>query len=171
MSEHAIDELLAELLIIKDLYICGRMNQEICNTVFAKKSAAVKRTSNWDKYQDLSDAYVSDSITEILERRKSLLEEFAKLGDVSLDVIFNTIYDDFDDDLVNEMMSDFYGGKDTVAFAIAYNQYASDFNSIISDQLYKFKRTNESEVPDSFSPHMIDDFDTPGFDDPEDFYQ
>ncbi len=132
-SHHTIDELLTELLIIKDLYICGRMNQTICNSVTSGNSRKKKSQDNWEKYEELSNSYVNDSIQELATRRESIADEFADCGDLTLEIVFDTIYDEFDEELINDMMLDYYGGKDTVDFAIAYNQYSCDFNSMLSE--------------------------------------
>lgn len=135
MEEQTIDELLTELLIIKDLYICGRMNQAICASVTAGSSKPKKSKENWVKYEELSDSYVNDSIQELMSREQFLIEKIEEFGPISLEVVYDTIYDEFDEELINDMMLDYYGGKDTVDFAIAYNQYSCDFNAILSEHV------------------------------------
>ena len=133
MHREGLDELLTEVLVIKDLYICGRMNQSICNAVVESGNRAKYSQNNWRKYEDLSEAYKNDSIDELVERKDFLTESLTEFGPVTLSLIFDTTYDDFDEDLFNDMMKDFYGGMDTVAFAASYNRYSEDFNALISE--------------------------------------
>lgn len=133
MQRPALDELLTETLVIKDLYICGRMNQGICNAVVKSGNKSRYSESNWKRYEDLSEAYRNDSINELFDRRDNLAEGIEAFGPVTLELVLDTTYEDFDEDLINDMMQDFYGGRDTVAFATSYNRYAEDFNALVSE--------------------------------------
>lgn len=133
MANSSIEELLTEILVIKDLYVCGRMNQSICHAVVGAGDKEQFSAKNWTQYEDLSDSYVKDSISELLFRRDDIVEQVAQCGPVSVNVIYDTSYVDFDDDLINDMMQDFYGSKDSVAFASSYNYFAEDFNAILSE--------------------------------------
>lgn len=133
MAYSNIEELLTEILVIKDLYICGRMNQSICHAVVGAGKEKSFTKKNWLQYEELSESYVRDSISELIFRREDLLDKIEEFGPVSANVIFDTSYSDFDEELINEMMSDFYGGKDSIAFASSYNYFSEDFNSILAE--------------------------------------
>lgn len=135
MSKQELDEILTEILVIKDIYICGRMNQAICSAVVKNSLKPKYSRNNWDRYEELSNAYRDDSIGELLARRDELLVNIEENGLLTVDLILGSSYKDFDDDLMNEMMKDFYGGKDTIAFATCYSEYAEDFNAILSEYL------------------------------------
>ena len=63
-----------------------------------------------------------------------MLKEKFSMGEyTSANAVFDTSYADFDEDLINDMMSDFYGGKDSIAFASSYNYFSEDFNAILSE--------------------------------------
>ena len=128
-----IDELLTEILVIKDLYICGRMNQSICLAVVGSGQENHFSSNNWDQYEELSNSYVNDSIEELVARRDEILDKIKDIGPISANIVFDTNYNDFDDELINEMMQDFYGGKDSIAFASSYNYFCEDFNAILSE--------------------------------------
>ncbi len=129
--EPRLEELLSEILVIKDLYVCGRLNQSIClSTVGVRNNDS---NSNWEKYEQLSDSYVKDSIVELFQRRDNIVAEFDGSRPVSANVLYDTSYLDFDEDLMNDMMRDFFGGKDSIAFASSYNYFAEDFNAILSE--------------------------------------
>jgi len=128
-----IEELLTEILVIKDLYVCGRMNQSICYAVVSAGQHKSFSNKNWHEYEKLSDSYVKDSLSELLFRQEDLLEKLSECGPVSANVVFDTSYADFDEDLINEMMTDFYGSKDSIAFASTYNYFSEDFNAILSE--------------------------------------
>jgi hypothetical protein len=129
--ESRLEELLSEILVIKDLYVCGRLNQSICLSAVSVRGK--DSNSNWEKYEALSDSYVNDSISELLNRRETLIEEFDGSRPVSANVLYDTSYMDFDEDLINDMMQDFFGSKDSIAFASSYNYFAEDFNAILSE--------------------------------------
>lgn len=133
MSQPRIDELLTEILVIKDLYICGRMNQSICLAVVGAGQDGHFSSNNWNQYEKLSDSYVNDSIAELVSRREDILDKVDEVGPVSANIVFDTSYNDFDEDLINDMMQDFYGGKDSIAFASSYNYFCEDFNAILSE--------------------------------------
>ncbi len=133
MASSKIEELLSEILVIKDLYICGRMNQSICYAVVGAGQQKNFSKKNWNVYEELSENYIKDSISELVFRRDELIEELQKVGPVTANVVFDTSYADFDDELINEMMTDFYGGKDSIAFASSYNYFSEDFNAILSE--------------------------------------
>ncbi len=133
MAHSHIDELLSELLVIKDLYVCGRMNQSICSAVVGSGAHKDFSRKNWKQYEELSDSYVEDSISELLFRREDITDGVAQCGPVSVNIVFDTSYMDFDDELINEMMQDFYGAKDSIAFASSYNYFSEDFNAILSE--------------------------------------
>ena len=109
------------------------MNQSICHAVVGAGDKEQFSQKNWTQYEDLSDSYVKDSISELLFRRDDIVEHVAECGPVSVNVVYDTSYVDFDDDLINDMMSDFYGSKDSIAFASSYNYFAEDFNAILSE--------------------------------------
>jgi hypothetical protein len=132
-QQEKIEELLTELLVIKDIYICGRMNQAICHAVVSNGRKPKKSKETWQRYEQLSSGYIKDSIAELFSRGDDLTEILEICGPVSLNVIFDSSYQDFDSDLVNEMMLDFYGGRDSVGFASAYNYYAEDFNAFLAE--------------------------------------
>jgi hypothetical protein len=133
MASSKIEELLSEILVIKDLYICGRMNQSICYAVVGAGQQKNFSKKNWGVYEELSENYIKDSISELVFRRDELITELQKVGPVTANVVFDTSYADFDDELINEMMTDFYGGKDSIAFASSYNYFSEDFNAILSE--------------------------------------
>lgn len=133
MANSGIEELLTEILVIKDLYICGRMNQSICLAVVTAGQEDQFTSGNWAEYEELSNSYVNDSIAELFFREDEIKETIKKFGPVSANLLFDTSYNDFDEELINEMMLDFYGDKDTVAFASSYNYFAEDFNALLSE--------------------------------------
>lgn len=127
-----LEELLSEILVIKDLYICGRLNQSICLSTIDVRGGGSQET-HWDKYEKLSESYVNDSIAELIARRQEILNEFNSNKMLSANIVYDTCYADFDEDLINDMMRDFFGGKDSIAFASSYNYFAEDFNAILSE--------------------------------------
>lgn len=131
-DQETTNDFLTEILIIKDLYICGRMNQAICSAVTTAGNKP-KQSSNWSKYEELSKSYIDDAIEELMNREEELLERFKEFGSVTTEIILDTTYQEFDNELINDMMLDFYGSKDTVAFATAYNKFALDFNTILGE--------------------------------------
>lgn len=133
MARSSIEELLTEILVIKDLYICGRMNQSICHAVVGAGDIKNYSKKNWTQYEELSDSYVKDSLAELVFRRDEIVDKVAECGPVSINVVYDTSYSDFDDDLINDMMSDFYGTKDSIAFASSYNYFSEDFNAILAE--------------------------------------
>ena len=133
MAYSKIEELLSELLVIKDLYICGRMNQSICHAFVGSGQDVNFSTKNWEQYEELSDSYVEDSISELFHRREDIINKVGECGPVSANVVLDTCYMDFDEDLMNEMMIDFYGHKDSIAFASSYNYFSEDFNALLSE--------------------------------------
>lgn len=133
MANSSIEELLTEILVIKDLYICGRMNQSICYAVVGAGEEENFSKKNWSQYEELSDSYIKDSISELLFRRDDIIDRVSDCGPVSINVVFDTSYLDFDEDLINDMMLDFYGARDTIAFASSYNYFSEDFNAILSE--------------------------------------
>ncbi len=133
MARSSIEALLTELLVIKDLYICGRMNKSICHAVVGSSEKKSYSKKNWKQYEDLSNSYVNDSISELLFRRDDIVEKVTECGPISINVAYDTSYVDFDDDLINDMMKDFYGSKDSIAFASSYNYFSEDFNAILSE--------------------------------------
>jgi len=90
-------------------------------------------SNNWNQYEELSNSYVNDSIEELVARRDEILDKIKDIGPISANIVFDTNYNDFDDELINEMMQDFYGGKDSIAFASSYNYFCEDFNAILSE--------------------------------------
>jgi hypothetical protein len=135
MRYQSIDELLTELLVIKDIYICGRMNKAICESVEARGEEPKSSRDNWTRYQKLSKEYISNSVNELFEKQAVFREEIAEHGEESLFVVLDSSYVDFDEGLLNEMMIDFYGDKNCVGFASAYNYFAEDFNALINEHL------------------------------------
>ncbi len=133
MRKQNLDELITEILVIKDIYVCGRLNQAICRAVELSESKPKCSRSTWDRYESLSLAYRDDSVCEVAERKNEVLDRVKDHGLRSLESIFNTTASDFDEELVNEMMTDFYGSKDSFSFAMAYSNYAEDFNAILSE--------------------------------------
>ncbi len=133
MANSGTEDLLTEILVIKDLYVCGRMNQSICSAVMTAGQENQFSSGNWEEYESLSTSYVNDSISELFFREDEIKETIKKFGPVSANVVFDTSYNDFDDELMNEMMIDFYGDKDSVAFASSYNYFAEDFNAILAE--------------------------------------
>lgn len=133
MRKQNLDELVTELLVIKDIYICGRLNQAICDAVEASGNAVKCSSDNWEKYTSLSSTYRDDSVCEIAERRESIVDKVSGSGPIALESIYNTTAIDFDEDLVNDMMRDYYGGRDSLNFAQSYARYAEDFNAILSE--------------------------------------
>jgi len=129
MARSSIEELLTEILVIKDLYICGRMNQSICFAVVGAGQEKGFTKGNWQEYEELSESYIKDSIAELFYRQEELIEKLEEFGAISANIVFDTCYLDFDDELINDMMTDFYGGKDSVAFASSYNYFSEDFNA------------------------------------------
>lgn len=109
------------------------MNQSICYAVVGAGQQKNFSKKNWNVYEELSENYIKDSISELVFRRDELIEELQKVGPVTANVVFDTSYADFDDELINEMMTDFYGGKDSIAFASSYNYFSEDFNAILSE--------------------------------------
>lgn len=135
MRYQSIDELLTELLVIKDIYICGRMNKAICESVTARGQEPKSSKDNWKRYQKLSQEYISNSVNELYEKQDIFNEEISEQGQEALFVVLDSSYIDFDEGLLNEMMIDFYGDKNCVGFASAYNYFAEDFNSLIKEYL------------------------------------
>ncbi len=133
MRKQNLDELITEILVIKDIYVCGRLNQSICEAVSASGSKPKCSRASWEKYEGLSVAYRDDSVCEIAEREEAILNKIDDCGVVALESVFNTTASDFDEDLVNDMMRDFYGSKDTLHFAQSYMRYAEDFNAVLSE--------------------------------------
>ena len=133
MSYSNVQELITETLVIKDLYICGRMNQSICHAVTGAATENNYTSTNWTKYEDLSNSYIQDAISELVFRRDELKEKFSSGEYSSANAVFDTSYADFDEDLMNDMMLDFYGGKDSIAFASSYNYFSEDFNALLSE--------------------------------------
>jgi len=133
MQNHSVDELVTELLVIKDIYICGRMNQAICNTVNEAGTNVHCSQDNWKKYEKLSAAYRDDSVCELAIRKETIDDHIEENGLVAVDPILNTTYDEFDEELINDMMRDYYGSKDSIAFAKAYNHCSEDFNALICE--------------------------------------
>ena len=133
MSYSNVQELITETLVIKDLYICGRMNQSICYAVTGSASENSYSSKNWDKYEELSNSYIQDAISELVFRRDDLKEKFSSGEYSNANAVFDTSYADFDEDLMNDMMLDFYGGKDSIAFASSYNYFSEDFNALLSE--------------------------------------
>lgn len=133
MASSKIEELLSEVLVIKDLYVCGRMNQAICYAVVGAGQEKNFSKKNWNVYEELSTNYIKDSVSELVHRRDELVNELEKVGPVTANIVFDTSYADFDEELINDMMTDFYGGKDSIAFASSYNYFAEDFNAILSE--------------------------------------
>jgi hypothetical protein len=133
MSYSKVQELITETLVIKDLYICGRMNQSICQAVTGCAEDQKTSSKNWKKYEELSNSYIRDSIGELIFRKNELTEKLSMGEYTSANTIFDTSYADFDLDLMNDMMLDFYGGIDSIAFASSYNYFSEDFNAILSE--------------------------------------
>lgn len=133
MRKQNLDELITEILVIKDIYVCGRLNQAICEAVALSGSKPKCSRASWEKYEGLSVAYRDDSVCETAERQDAILDRIGESGLVSLESIFNTTAADFDAELMNDMMQDFYGSKDTLHFAQSYSRYAEDFNAILSE--------------------------------------
>ncbi len=133
MSYSNVQELITETLVIKDLYICGRMNQSICFAVTGADSQASYNTKNWKKYEELSNSYIQDATSELVFRRDDLKDKFSQAEHSSANAVFDTSYIDFDEDLMNDMMLDFYGGKDSIAFASSYNYFSEDFNALLAE--------------------------------------
>lgn len=133
MAYSSIEDLLTEILVIKDLYICGRMNQSICLAVVGAGHEEDFSERNWNQYEKLSDSYVKDSISELLFRKEDLMDKLEECGPVTANILFDTCYSDFDEDLINDMMLDFYGGIDSIAFASSYNYFSEDFNAILAE--------------------------------------
>lgn len=134
-KKHQLNELLTELLVIKDLYICGRMNQAICRAVVASGNRPSYSEDTWERYEALSESYTHDSIIELNDRRNEILENIEEFGPVSMHVVLNTNYRDFDEELINDMMRDAYGDVDSIAFASAYSSSADDFNALLEEYL------------------------------------
>lgn len=133
-SKHEIaDEILSEFLVIKDLYICGRMNDAICKSIDSIGASKLCTKEKLLEYRRLSASYRDDSVGEFINRRDKLSKIYNNIGPIALEIILDTTYDSFDFDLVNDMMEDYYGGVDTVAFADAYNDYSEDFNAFIAE--------------------------------------
>ncbi len=133
MRKQNIDELITEILVIKDIYVCGRLNQAICSAVELSGSKPKCSRDSWDKYAGLSLAYRDDSVCEIAERQEEIEDKIEDSGFNSLQSVFNTTALDFDEELVNDMMSDFYGTRNSLNFAQSYSRYAEDFNAILSE--------------------------------------
>lgn len=133
MAYSKIEELLSELLVIKDLYICGRMNQSICHAFVGSGQDSSFSSNNWTQYEELSDSYVKDSISELFYRREDIIEKVSESGPVSVNVVLDTCYMDFDEDLMNDMMLDFFGDRDSIAFASSYNYFSEDFNALLNE--------------------------------------
>ena len=133
MSYSNVQELITETLVIKDLYICGRMNQSICQAVTGSACENGMKSKNWDKYEELSNSYIQDAISELVFRKDDLKDKFSAGEFMSANAVFDTSYADFDEDLMNDMMLDFYGGKDSIAFASSYNYFSEDFNALLSE--------------------------------------
>lgn len=133
MSYTNVQELITETLVIKDLYICGRMNQSICHAVTGSATENNFSSKNWDKYEELSNSYIQDAISELVFRRDDLKDKFSTQEFTTANAVFDTSYADFDEDLMNDMMLDFYGGKDSIAFASSYNYFSEDFNALLSE--------------------------------------
>lgn len=133
MRKQNLDELITEILVIKDIYVCGRLNQSICEAVSLSGSKPKCSRTSWEKYEGLSVAYRDDSVCEIAERQEVIRDRVEECGLVSLESVFNTTAVDFDEELVNDMMRDFYGSKDSLHFAQSYIRYAEDFNAILSE--------------------------------------
>ena len=133
MSYSKVQELITETLVIKDLYICGRMNQSICHAITGSSNENGTSSKNWVKYEELSNSYIQDAISELIFRKNDLKEKFSTGEFSTANAVFDTSYSDFDEDLMNDMMLDFYGGKDSIAFASSYNYFSEDFNAMLSE--------------------------------------
>ena len=108
------------------------MNQSIFDSASPVCLTNNKAKESWKQYEDLAQAYRKNSIKELLARTEI---EDGFLRPEAAEIVLDTTYDDFDEDLINDLMLEHYGNKRTVDFAVAYNQYASDFNSILVEYI------------------------------------
>jgi hypothetical protein len=122
-----VDELIGELLVIKDLYICGRLNQNVYSAFDNSWSKDAKKQVN--EYVDISNKYVNDSVVELSHR----FEDLKGIDPICLEMVLNSHFSDYEDDLFNDMMRDYYGSKDSIAFAYCYHLFSDDFNAILME--------------------------------------
>lgn len=120
---------ITEFLVIKDLYICGRMNLMVGQGLASVPSYS---TTNLKEYKSLSRSYITDSIAELKERviQLQLIHELNYLN-----LLIDTSANSFDDDLMNDMLLDYFGSKDSIAFISAYNYFATDFEFLVKEYL------------------------------------
>lgn len=116
-----LDDLIIEILVIKDLYICGRMNSLISENLSGS-------AHKLQEFNEIALKYVSDSVLELKDRIALIDSESLRAID---EQVFQSLYTDFDKDLFNELMEDYYGSATSISFATSYNYFSEDFNSLI----------------------------------------
>ncbi len=132
MRGRKLQEYCIEILSLKDLYIRGRINQMIGCSIENQSKVSTLR-DNADAL--LSKEYIQSAVNEFYTFRKKLLDFDPVAFDETLGVILNTEYTDFNDVYFNESMEQFFGSKHTIGFVSAYNDYAEDFNALVSEFL------------------------------------
>lgn len=132
MNGKKLKEYCLEILALKDLYIRGRINQLISASIDSKIRF---NNLSCEDYARLSKDYIQNSVAEFFKFRKKLLDYDPEAYEDTLDLIINTEYSDFNDAYFCESMEEFFGSKHTIGFVSAYNDYAEDFNALISEFL------------------------------------
>lgn len=132
MRGRKLQEYCIEILSLKDLYIRGRINQMIGCSIENQSKVATLR-DNADAL--LSKEYIQSAVNEFYTFRKKLLDFDPAAFEETLGVILNTEYTDFNDVYFSESMEQFFGSKHTIGFVSAYNDYAEDFNALVSEFL------------------------------------
>ena len=132
MMKKKFEDVVSEILVIKDLYICGRMNLAIADTITNHEGYS---EHNVQEYVRLATSYVDDSAKELYQRYED--KELDVLEDDVLYIITDSCSNDFDEDLFNDMMEDYFGGIDSLGFISAYHQYGEDFNNLLREFIHK----------------------------------
>jgi hypothetical protein len=132
MRGKKLQEYCIEILSLKDLYIRGRINQMMGSSIESQSKVAALR-SNADV--QLSKEYIQSAVNEFYTFRNKLLDFDSQAFEETLDIIIGTEYSDFNDLYFNEAMEQFFGSKHTIGFVSAYNDYAEDFNALVSEFL------------------------------------
>lgn len=122
------EDVVASVMCLKDLYISGRMNLNIADTIadcehFGKE--------NLEEYTALAQDHLNGSVDTLIQMYKD--GDLTQLDDEILYLVTDSSYEDFDDELMNDMVTDFYGSKDSVGFASSYNYFGEDFNNLLSE--------------------------------------
>lgn len=122
------EDVVATVTCLKDIYISGRLNLNIANAIADCEDYTQK---NLKEYTELAKGQVNESVEEL---KNMYVEGHLKHLDSSvLYLIEDTSYDEFDEDLMNEMVEDYYGGIDSLGFASCYEHFGKDFNNLLQE--------------------------------------